>query len=112
MDETYKTGIKQLFIALQKSCIAKETYEYSNFRNQETIELLLQKEKEYKKIINNQANKHKDNTGIDEMNKMFSSIIITPEKNKKISSYTNKKIKDIKLYDDFKPIFEEGQSLY
>ena len=43
---------------------------------------------------------------------MFSSIIITPEKNKQKSSYTNKKIKDIKLYDDFKPIFEEGQRVY
>lgn len=113
MDNEYKKGIKQLFIALQKSCIAKETYKYSNFRNQETIELLLQREKEYKKIISRQAKKHSDNSGIDEMNKMFSSLVITPEKNKQISSYTNKKIKDIKLYDDFKPIFEEeGEKMY
>lgn len=41
---------------------------------------------------------------------MFSSIVINLEKNKQISSYTNKKIKDIKLYDNFKPIFEEKGS--
>jgi hypothetical protein len=39
MDETYKTGVKQLFIGPQKTSIAKETYKYSNLRNQETIEL-------------------------------------------------------------------------
>uniref|UniRef100_A0A914C554 Uncharacterized protein n=1 Tax=Acrobeloides nanus TaxID=290746 RepID=A0A914C554_9BILA len=44
---------------------------------------------------------------------MFSSIVINPEKNKQVSAYTNKKIKDIKLYDDFKPIFEEeGEKVY
>ena len=46
------------------------------------------------------------------MNKMFSSIIIIPEKNKQISSYTNKKMKDIIFVDDFKPIFEEGERSY
>jgi hypothetical protein len=113
MDESYKKGIKQLFIALQKTCIVKETFKYSTFRNQETIELLLQREKEYKKIIAKQAKKHKDNSGIDEMNKMFSSIVINPAKDKQVSAYTNKKIKDIKLYDDFKPIFEEeGEKVY
>jgi hypothetical protein len=113
MDEEYKSGLKQLFIALQKSCIAKETYKYSNFRNQETIELLLEREKEYKKIISKQAEKYKDNTGIDDMNRMFSSISIKAERNMQISSYTNKKIKDIKFCDDFKPIFEEeGEKIY
>lgn len=44
---------------------------------------------------------------------MFSSIVINPEKNKQVFAYTNKKIKDIKLYDDFKPIFEEeGEKVY
>ena len=36
IDESYKTRIKQLFIALQKTSIAKETYKYSNFRSRET----------------------------------------------------------------------------
>ena len=36
--------------------------------------------------------------------------MIKPEKNRKISAYTNKKIKDIKFIDDFKPIFEEEGS--
>ena len=113
MDKNYKKGIKQLFIGLQKSSIAMETYKYSNFRNQETINKLLQREEEYKKIIKTQAKKHADNSGIDEMNKMFSSIVINPEKNKQVSAYTNKKIKDIKFYDDFKPIFEEeGEKNY
>jgi hypothetical protein len=92
MYEAYKKGIKQLFIALQKSCIAKETYKYSNFRNQETIKLLLQREEKYKKIIAKQAKKHNDNNGIDEMNKTFFSIVINPEKNKQVCAYTNKKI--------------------
>lgn len=49
-------------------------------RNHQTIEILATREKEYKKIINNQAKKHKDNTGIDEMNKMISIIDNIPGK--------------------------------
>jgi len=113
MEEGYKKGIKQLFIALQKCSTASEIYKYSNFRNQETIETLLKREEQYKKIINDQASKHKDNSGIDEMHKMFSNITINPEKDKKVSTYTNKKIKDIKYYDDFKPIFSQpGEKTY
>ena len=50
MDETYKTGIKQLFIALQKSCIAKETYKYSNFRNQEPSNYYYKEKKNIRKL--------------------------------------------------------------
>lgn len=113
IDEGYKTGIKQLFIALQKSSIAKEIYKYSTFKNQEIIDNLLRREEQYKFIIKQQAIKYKDNNGIDDMNKMFSKIKIIPENDKKISLYTSKKIKDIKKYEEFKPIFtEQGERIY
>ena len=37
----YKRGLKQLFVALQKTHITSEVYKYSNFRNQDTILKLL-----------------------------------------------------------------------
>ena len=50
MEKAYKTGIKQLFIALQKSCIAKETYKYSNFRNQEPSNYYYKEKKNIRKL--------------------------------------------------------------
>ena len=38
IDNVYKKGLKQLFIALEKTHVAKETYKYSNFKNQDTID--------------------------------------------------------------------------
>src|SRR5580692_8413099 len=103
----YKKGLKQLFVALQKTHTTSEVYKYSNFRNQDTILKLLDKEKQYISIIKGQANKHNDNYGVDEMNKMFSSIDIKPKKDTKVSPWTVRTIKDIKFQDDFKPIFSE-----
>ena len=51
--------------------------------------------------------KSNDESGIDKMNKMYSTMIIETKDNKKISRYMNKTLKDIKFQDDFKPIFEK-----
>jgi len=113
MPDEYKTGLKQLFVGLQKAYVSEQIYKYSNFKNQDIIEQLFKREEQYQKIIKEQASKHSDITGIEDMNKMFSSIIITPKDNKKVSSYTTKTIKDIKTYKDFKPIFTQpGEKSY
>ena len=75
--------------------------------NQELIETLLEREEKYKKIIKSQAEKHNDNSGIEELNNVFSTIIVD-SKDKKLSKYYMKKtLKDIEFHDDFKPLFSE-----
>ncbi len=81
-------------------------YKYANFQNQELIENLLEREEKYKKIIKSQTEKHNDNSGIEELNNVFSTIIID-SKDKKLSKYMKKMLKDIKFHDDFKPIFQK-----
>jgi hypothetical protein len=113
MTEEYKNMIMGFFKALNNNYLSSQVYKYSNFRNQEIIDKLLCREEEYKKIIMNQANKHNDNSGVEEMNSMFNAMIVKTKDNKKLSNYMNKSIKDIKFKDDFKPIFEkEGVNEY
>lgn len=106
MSNEMKEMVKLFFITLHKSDMSSKVYRYSNFRNQETIDILLEREKKYVKIIKNQAKKHNDLDGLKELDKIFSTIIIE-KKDKKISKYMEKTFKDIKFHDDFKPIFSE-----
>lgn len=106
MNTNMKTIVKQFFIALQQTSMTSDIYKYANFKNQELIETLLEREEKYKKIIKSQAEKHNDNSGIEELNKVFSSIIVDSE-DKKLSKYMKKTLKDIKFHDDFKPAFSE-----
>ena len=71
-----KTIMKQFFIALQQTSMTSDIYKYANFKNQELIENLLEREEKYKKIIKSQAEKHNDNSGIEELNNVFSTIIV------------------------------------
>jgi len=113
LSEEYKNMLITFFRALNNSHLVSQVYKYSNFRNQEIIDKLLCREEEYKKIITNQANKHNDNSGVEEMNSMFNTMIVKTKENRKLSNYMNKSIKDIKFKDDFKPIFEkEGINEY
>ena len=113
LSEEYKNMLITFFKALNNSHLASQVYKYSNFRNQEIIDKLLYREEEYKKIIKNQADKHNDNSGVEEMNSMFNTMIVKTKDNRKLSNYMNKSIKDIKFKDDFKPIFEkEGINEY
>ena len=106
INNNMKTIMKQFFIALQQTSMTSDIYKYANFKNQELIENLLEREEKYKKIIKSQAEKHNDNSGIEELNKVFSTIIVD-SKDKKLSKYMKKTLKDIKFHDDFKPIFSE-----
>ena len=113
LSEEYKNMLITFFRALNNSHLVSQVYKYSNFRNQEIIDKLLCREEEYKKIITNQANKHNDNSGVEEMNSMFNTMIVKTKENRKLSNYMNKSIKDIKFKDDFKPLFEkEGINEY
>ena len=113
LSEEYKNMLITFFKALNNSHLASQVYKYSNFRNQEIIDNLLYREEEYKKIIKNQADKNNDNSGVEEMNSMFNTMIVKTKDNRKLSNYMNKSIKDIKFKDDFKPIFEkEGINEY
>lgn len=113
LGESIKRGIKQLFAALQKTHCSEKVYKYYTFRNQNIIDQLLKREEEYKKIIEKQAKKHSDMTGMEDMNKIFSSLVITPYKNKKVSYHTNQTFKNIKKYKDFEPIFTvSGEKTY
>lgn len=107
LKDSYKTMIIDFFRALCETHTTKEVYKYSNFKNQEIIEILLEREKELKKIIKNQALKHNDNEGEKEMENMFNTMIIKTKNNISLSDYMNKKIKDIKFYDNYKPLFKE-----
>lgn len=106
MSDRMKEMIKLFFVTLHKSDMSSKIYQYSNFRNQDTINILLEREKRYIEIIKNQAKKHNDFDGIKELDKIFSTIIVE-KKDKKISKYLQKSFKDIKFHDDFKPIFNE-----
>ena len=108
INNNMKTIMKQFFIALQQTSMTSDIYrpKYANFKNQELIENLLEREEKYKKIIKSQAEKHNDNSGIEELNNVFSTIIVD-SKDKKLSKYMKKTLKDIKFHDDFKPIFSE-----
>lgn len=105
-DET-KNMVIVFFNALNTTHLAKETYRYSNFRNQELITRLMEERHRLAAIIKKQSEKHNDNSGITEMENMFSTMIIETKDNKKISNYMNKSIKDIKFKDDFKPLFNK-----
>ncbi len=106
INNNMKTIMKQFFIALQHASLTSDIYKYANFKNPELIETLLEREERYKKIIKSQAEKHNDNSGIEELNNVFSTIIVD-SKDKKLSKYMKKTLKDIKFHDDFKPIFSE-----
>jgi hypothetical protein len=113
LNENIKTTIKQFFIALQKTNIAYKIYKYSNFRNQEIIEKLLKREEEFKKIIHKLAKKYNDNSRLEELNNMFSTLIVETKNNKPLSKYMSKTLKNIKFHDDFKSIFDnEGIQTY
>ena len=105
--EKYKAWFINMFKSISETHLAKEVYKFSNFKNQEIIERLLEREEHYKEIIKKQAEKHNDNEGIEEMNKVFSTMIIKTTENKKLSYYMNKSIIDIRINDDFQPIFEK-----
>lgn len=106
INSNMKTIMKQFFIALQQTSMTSDIYKYANFKNQELIETLLEREEKYKKIIKSQAEKHNDNSGVEELNKVFSTIIVD-SKDKELSKYMKKSLKDIKFHDDFKPVFSE-----
>lgn len=53
------------------------------------IEKLLERKEKYKKIINSHAEKHNDNSIIEELNNIFSTIIVR-SKDKKLSKYMKK----------------------
>ena len=113
LDPQMKLFAKQVFVNFQKSYVTNQVYKYKSFKNQEIIEQLLEREKQYKSIIESQSKKHNDSSGLDEMNKMFSTLVIKPDEGSKLSRYTSKKIKDLKTFDDFQPIFQiEGSSEY
>lgn len=113
MSDNMKYICKQFFVALQQTNLGYKIYKYKSFKNEELIDTLLQREEQYKKIIKDQAKKHNDKTGLDELNKMFSTMLVETKDNIPLSKYMNKKLKDIKFYDDFKPIFEnEGVQTY
>ena len=103
----YKEMIMNFFKSLSETHIAKEVYKFANFKNQETIERLMEERDQLKGIITRQAEKHNDNAGIEEMNKMFSTMVIKTEDNRNLSRYLTKRVDDIKIIDDFKPIFEK-----
>jgi len=106
INNNMKTIMKQFFIALQQTSMTSDIYKYTNFKNQELIESLLEREEKYKKIIKSQAIKHNDDSGIEELNNVFSTIIVD-SKDKKLSKYMKKTLKDIKFHDDFKSVFSE-----
>ena len=70
-------------------------YKYSNFRNQGIIDNLLKREEQHKKIIYEQAKKHNDNEDINEINKMFSTLVVEKKVNRPLSKYMNKSINSI-----------------
>ena len=76
MDKNTKIIFNKLFKALSLAHLKKEVYKITTFKHQETIEKLLEREKEYRKIIKTQASKHNDNQGVEEMEKMFSTMMI------------------------------------
>ena len=106
INSNMKTIMKQFFVALQQVSMTSDIYKYANFRNQELIEMLFEREKKYKRIIKSQAEKHNDNSGIEEMNNVFSTIIVD-SKDKKLSKYMKKSLKDIKFHEDFKSVFSQ-----
>jgi len=101
INNNMKTIMKQFFIALQQTSMTSDIYKYANFQNQELIENLLEREEKYKKIIKSQAEKHNDNSGIEELNNVFSTIIVD-SKDKKLSKDMKKTLKDLKFNDIFR----------
>lgn len=51
MSNGMKETIKLFFVTLHKSDMSSKVYKYSNFRNQDTIKMLLEREKRYIEII-------------------------------------------------------------
>jgi len=48
INNNMKTVMKQFFIALQQTSMTSDIYKYANFKNQELIENLLEREEKYK----------------------------------------------------------------
>ena len=107
MDRNTKDLVITFFRSLSLTHLKGEVYKITTFKNQEIIDKLMAREKEYRKIIKKQSEKHNDNQGIEEMEKMFSTMMIETKDNVKLSYYRRKTLNDIKFIDNFKPIFEK-----
>ena len=72
INNNMKTIMKQFFIALQQTSMTSDIYKYANFKNQELIE----RRKNIRKLLNLKL-KHNDDSGIEELNNVFSTILVS-----------------------------------
>ncbi len=104
---SYKKTIKSFFNHLGIQQNEKLIYKYTAFRNQELIDNFIEREREFKKIIKEQDDKIGTTEGMDNVDKMFSTMVVTTKYDKPLTGYMNKKIGEIKNYDHYHDLFSK-----